>query len=73
MPTLIIIGPVILEEKLKMLKSNRQMSDGQWAVKKAHLNFQLRCAKNIKIFKKSIHLNTISYQHDQYDIKANIL
>ena len=47
-PSLVKIGPVVLEKKMKMWKVYRQ-TDGQQAIK-AHLSFQLRWAKKLLIF-----------------------
>ena len=45
-PSLVEIGSVVLEKKMKMLKVNsqteRQMDDGQKAIRKAHLSYRLR-------------------------------
>ena len=49
-PSLVEIGPVVLEKKMKMWKVYRQMDrqrdrqtdDGQQGIRKAHLSFQLR-------------------------------
>jgi hypothetical protein len=42
-PSLVKIGPVVLEKKSKMLKfTDRQTDDGQKAIRIAHLSFQLR-------------------------------
>ena len=58
-PSLVEIGPVVLEKKMKMWKVYRQTdrqtdgrTDGQTdagrqVIRKAHLSFQLRWAKNI--------------------------
>ena len=49
-PSLVEIGPVILEKKMKMWKVYRQTDgrtdDRQQVIRKAHLSFQLRWAKN---------------------------
>ena len=49
-PSLVEIGPVVLEKKIKMWKIYRQTDgqtdDGRQVVRKAHLSFQLRWAKN---------------------------
>ena len=49
-PSLVEIGPVVLENKMKMWKVNRwtdrQTDDGVPVIKKAQLSFQLRWAKN---------------------------
>jgi hypothetical protein len=42
------IGQLVLEKKLKMWKVKRQMDDGQQAIRKAHSSFQLSWAKNRK-------------------------
>ena len=55
MPSLVEIGPVVLEKKMKMWKvyrltdgqTDRQTDDGRQVIRKAHLSFQLRWAKNI--------------------------
>ena len=51
MPSLIEIGPVVLEKILKMWKVYRQMDgqtdDRQNVIRIAHLSFQLRWAKNL--------------------------
>ena len=44
-PSLVEIGPVVLEKKRKMWKVYRQTDNGQQAIRKAHLSFQLRWAK----------------------------
>ena len=52
-PSLVKIGPVVLEKKSKIWKVYRQMdrqtdrqTDGRQAIRKAHWSFQLRWAKN---------------------------
>jgi hypothetical protein len=49
-PNLIRIGPVVLEKKVENVKvyiqTDGQTDDGQRAIRKAHLSFQLRWAKN---------------------------
>ena len=46
MPSLVEIGPVVLEKKSKIGTVYRQTDYGQQAIRKAHLNFQLRRAKS---------------------------
>ena len=46
-PTLVEIGPVVLEKKSKMWKNYRQM-DRKQVIRQAYLSFQLRWAKNEK-------------------------
>ena len=54
MPSLVEIGPVVLEKKMKMWKvyrqtdrqTDRRTDDGRHVIRKAHLSFQLRWAKN---------------------------
>ena len=56
MPSLVEIGPLVLDKKMKMWKVYRQTdrqrdrqtdrkTDGQIVIRKAHLSFQLRLAK----------------------------
>ena len=46
-PSLVEIGPVVLEKKMKMWKVYRQMGgDRRQVIRKAHLSIQLRWAKN---------------------------
>ena len=49
-PSLVEIGPVVLEKKVKMWKvyrrTDRQTDDGRLVIRIAHLSFQLRWAKN---------------------------
>ena len=51
MQSLVEIGPVVLEKKMKMWKvyrwTDRQTDDGRQGIRKAHLSFQLRWAKNL--------------------------
>ena len=58
---LVEIGPVVLEKKMKMWKvregrtdrrTDRQTDDERQVIRKAHLSFQLRWAKNKGIFSK---------------------
>ena len=48
MPSLVEIGPEVLEKKSKIGKfyrrTDRQTDDGRKAIRKAHLSFQLRLA-----------------------------
>ena len=59
-PSLVEIGPVVLDKKSKIGKVYRQTDgwtdDEQQAIRKAHLSFQLRWAKN-HLNKNSIHIN----------------
>ena len=43
-PSLVEIGPVVLEKKSKIGKVYRQTDDGRQAIRKAYLSFQLRWA-----------------------------
>ena len=80
MPSLVEIGPVLLEKKLKIGKVYRQTDgqtdrrtdgqtdDGRQAIRKAHLSFQLRWAKNDKTslllvnqWKRNEYINTLNY------------
>ena len=45
-PSFVEIGPVVLEKKMKMWKVYRR-TDGRQVIRKAHLSFQPRWAKNI--------------------------
>ena len=45
--SLVEIGPVVMEKKLKMWKVYRQTDDRQHVLRKAHLSFQLRWAKKL--------------------------
>ena len=45
-PSFVEIGPVVLEKKSKMWKVYRQTDDERQAIRKAHLSFQFRWAKN---------------------------
>ena len=53
-PSLVEIGPVVLEKKMKMWnvyrrtdrQTDRQTDDGRQVIRKAHLSFQLRWPKN---------------------------
>ena len=53
-PSFVEIGPVVLEKKSKIGKvyrrTDRQTDDGRKAIRKAHLRFQLRWAKNDVLF-----------------------
>ena len=47
-PSLVEIGSVVLEKKMKMWKVYRQTDAGWQVIRKAHLSFQLRWAKKLK-------------------------
>ena len=60
LPSLFEIDPVVLE-KMKMW--NRQMYNGQKAIRKVHLNFQLRCAKTHYCLPLPITKETTTYMY----------
>ena len=68
-PSLVDIGPVILEKKMKMWKNYRQ-TIGRQAIRKGHLSFKLmwtETAKKVVVSWKLVQFhNTITYQIDLF-------
>ena len=72
-PSLVEIGPLVLEKKMKMWEVYRQTDgqtdDGWQVIRKAHLSFQLRWAKNEKFKDKHTDNGLISKAHLSYQLR----
>ena len=72
-PSLIKIGPVVLEKEMKMRKVYRLTTDGGWqTIRIAHLSFQFRWAKNHQPVNRSFLGKSVEYFIYRQWLKAKL-